>query len=155
MAYHHLKTEALFLKKSQQKEADFLFTLYTKEFGKIKVIGKAIRKANSKLQLASQLFYLAEVEFIEGKVGKILTDALLLEKFDFIYQNEEKFLTALEIANKIDQAFPLEQKDEKMWQLLLKTICSLEKAENQFAKDKAYPFFLEGLQNCLGCSLED
>ena len=155
MAYHHFKTEALFLKKSQQKEADFLFTLYTREFGKIKVIGKAIRKANSKLQSASQLFYLSEIEFIEGKVGKILTDALLLEKFLFIYQSEEKFLIALEIANKIDQAFPLEQKDEVAWELFLKIFFSLEKVANQSDLVKVYSFFLKGLQSCLGCALND
>ncbi|MDP2950989.1 MAG: recombination protein O N-terminal domain-containing protein [bacterium] len=153
MAYHHLKTEALFLKKTQQKEADFLFVLYTREFGKIKVIGKAIRKANSKLQSASQLFYLAEIEFIEGKIGKILTDTILLEKFSSIYQNEEKFLTALEIANKIDQAFPLEQKDATAWDVVLTTFYLLNQAEhtNKQMLTKIFSDFSKKLFLVLGC----
>ncbi len=153
MAYHNFKTKALFLKKSQQKEADFLFTLYTKEFGKIKVQGKAIRKTNAKLQSASQLFYLAEVEFIEGKVGKILTDALLLKKFNFIYQNEVKFLTALEIAEMIDKAFPLEQKDATAWDVVLTTFYLLNQAENTNKQTltKIFSDFSKKLSLCLGC----
>lgn len=128
--YHHFKTKALFLKKSQQNEADLLFALYTENFGKIKVLGKAIRKPESKLASGAQLFYLSVVEFVEGKAGKILTDAVLVKRFKNIENEEQRLLTAQDIASKIDEVFSQEEKDEKAWQLITSTFRELNQTSN-------------------------
>lgn len=81
MFVHH-RTKAIVLKKVDRKEADQLFTLYTEDFGKLTVLGRAIRKISSKLRSGIEIFYLSEIEFIQGKAYKILTDAVLIEKFE-------------------------------------------------------------------------
>ena len=86
----HYRTKGFVLKKECREEADQLFTLFTKDFGKLEVLGKAIRKISSKLRANIEVFYLTEVEFIQGKNQKILTDAILIEKFKNLRENLKK-----------------------------------------------------------------
>ena len=66
----HYRTQAFILNKTDWNEADQIFTVYTEEFGKIKIVAKAIRKIKSKLRSGMDLFYLSEIEFIQGKSYK-------------------------------------------------------------------------------------
>ena len=114
----HYRSPGFFLKKSARGEADELFTIYTKDFGKLKIIGKAIRKITSKLRGGAELFYLSDIEFIQGKTHKILTNALLIENFKNIRQSLVKLRTAHEIAELLNSLVAKEEKDEKAWELL-------------------------------------
>ncbi len=60
----HYRTQGFVLKKTDLWEADQVFSIYTQDFGKLKVLGKAIRKIKSKLRSGAELFYLSETEFI-------------------------------------------------------------------------------------------
>ena len=71
------RTKGFIFKKEDRGEADQLFTIYTKDFGKLEILGKAIRKISSKLRSGAETFYLSEIEFIQGKTYKTLTDAIL------------------------------------------------------------------------------
>jgi len=42
-----VKTEAIILKTADLGEADRLLTIYSKEFGKIKVIARGVKKVSS------------------------------------------------------------------------------------------------------------
>ena len=114
----HYRSQGFFLKKSARGEADELFTIYTKDFGKLKIIGKAIRKITSKLRGGAEPFYLSDIEFIQGKTYKTLTDASLIENFKNIRQNLVKLRIANEIAELVDSLIAKEEKDEKIWELL-------------------------------------
>ena len=81
MFVHH-RTSGFILKKVDRKETDQLLTIYTKDFGKLEILAKAIRKISSKLKSGAEIFYLSEIEFIQGKTRKTLTDAILIEKFE-------------------------------------------------------------------------
>ncbi|NQU82868.1 MAG: recombination protein O N-terminal domain-containing protein, partial [Parcubacteria group bacterium] len=85
MAFTHYRTRGFFLKNEARGEADEIFTLFTSDFGRIRVLGRAIRKITSKLRSGAGLFYYSEIEFIQGKQYKTLTDAVLIDKFDVDY----------------------------------------------------------------------
>ncbi|KPJ55867.1 hypothetical protein AMJ49_06190, partial [Parcubacteria bacterium DG_74_2] len=67
------------MKKIDQGEWDRIFIIYTRDFGKLKVLARAERKIKSKLRAGLELFYLSEIEFIQGKNYKTLTNAVLIE----------------------------------------------------------------------------
>lgn len=117
----HYRSHGFILKKENLGESDQLFTIYTKDFGKLKVLGKAIRKIKSKLRGETDIFYLSEIEFIQGKAYKTLTDTILIEKF----KNLRKDLKRLRIINKISEVFDElvrgQEKDENLWELILET----------------------------------
>ena len=117
----HYRTLGLILAKRDRGEADQLFTVYTRDFGKLEVLGKAIRKISSKLRSGVEIFYLSEIEFIQGKIYKTLTDAFLIEKFQNLRKDLERLDIAYKISEDLDNFVKGEEPDEKIWQLILET----------------------------------
>jgi len=114
----HYRTQGFILKKEDLKEADQLFTVYTKEFGKLKILGRAVRKIGAKLRGSFQLFRLVELEFIQGKSHKTLTDAIVVKKFSKIENDLKKIKAVHQMADVLDSLVIREEKDNLIWQLL-------------------------------------
>lgn len=114
----HYRTQGFFIKKTDRGENDRLLTIYTKDFGKLKILGKAIRKIGSKLKSGAELFCLSEVEFIQGKTQKTLTDVILLEDFPDIRQDFKKLKIIRQITETLDLFVSKEEKDDQVWLLL-------------------------------------
>lgn len=123
----HYRTEGFILKKEERGESDLLFTIYTKDFGKLDVLGKAVRKIASKLRPAAEVFYLSEVEFIQGKSQKILTDAISIDKFLETRKELKKTKIANKIAEVLDSLIRGQEPDEKIWQFLKELFQKLNK----------------------------
>ena len=147
----HYRTPGFILKKDNRGEADQLFVIYTKDFGKLEVLGKAIRKIKSKLRSGTELFYLSEIEFIQGKAYKTLTDALVIKKFKNIRQNLEKLEVAYQIAIIIDSLLIREEKDENIWCLINEVF---DKLENANSLKIIYYYFLWNLMVFLGYQID-
>jgi len=147
----HYRTKGFVLKKEDREEADQLFTLFTKDFGKLEILGKAIRKISSKLRANIEIFYLTEVEFIQGKNQKILTDAILIEKFKNLRKNLKKLQLAYRIADVLDNLVKGQEADEKIWQLLKETFYQLNDEKIKDEKlDIIYFYFFWNLLSFLG-----
>lgn len=121
----HYRTQGIILKKEDLREADRLFTIYTKDFGKLEILGKAIRKIKSKLRGGAEIFYFSEIEFIQGKTYKILTDAVLIENFKNIRKELKRLRIAHLITEALDNLIKGQEKDEKIWNLLNETFNKL------------------------------
>lgn len=117
----HYRTQGLILKKTDRGEANQLFTVYTKDYGKLEILGKAIRKIKSKLRAGVDLFCLSEIEFIQGKTYKTLTDTILIEKFHQIRRGLGKLIITNKISESLDSLIRNEEKDERVWSLISKT----------------------------------
>lgn len=118
----HYRTEGVILKKEERGEADLLFTVFTKDFGKLKILGKAVRKISSKLRSATGIFSLSEVEFIQGKSQKTLTDAILMGKSPSLAKDLKKLRIAHKIVQVLDKLVKGQEHDEKIWNLLIETL---------------------------------
>lgn len=147
----HYRTKCFFLKKENRGEADQLFTVYTKDFGKLDVLAKAIRKISSKLRSAAEIFYLSEIEFIQGKGYKTLTDAILIEKFDNIKKDLNKLAVAYKISGILDEFIRGQEADEKLWQLLNEVFYKLNDGEGAVYKPELiYYYFFWNIASILG-----
>jgi len=147
----HYRTEGIVLKEVERGEADRLLTIYTKDFGKIEVFGKAIRKINSKLRSGIQLNCFSEIEFIEGKFHKTLTDSIIIDKFSRIKQSPAKLKIAYRIGETADELLKKEEKDERIWKLISTVFRLLDKSDldnDQLAV--IYYFFFWNLISILG-----
>ncbi len=114
----HYRTQGFILKKIDRGETDQLFTIYTEDFGKLEILGKAIRKTSSKLRSGAEIFYLSEIEFIQGKTHKTLTDAILIDKFKNLRKSLKRLATAYKISEVLDAMLKGQESDEKIWGLL-------------------------------------
>ena len=151
----HYRTQAFILNKTDWDEADQIFIIYTEEFGKIKIVAKAIRKIKSKLRSGIGLFYLSWIEFIQGKNYKTLTDAISLNKFENIRNDLEKLEIASQISEALDDLVQEQEQDENIWNLLNEVFDKLNNYSLLFTGYRLlYYFFLWNLFVLLGYQLD-
>jgi DNA repair protein RecO (recombination protein O) len=124
--FTHHRTQALILEKRDIGEADQIITFYTLDFGKVSARGRSIRKGGSKLKMNASLFSLVEIEIIQGKNFNTLTDVILISSF----QKAKKSLAKLSLLYRISETtlklIHEQEKDEKIFSLLLNTFQEIE-----------------------------
>ncbi len=153
--FTHYRTRGFILKKVDRGESDQLFTIYTEDFGKLEILGKAIRKSSSKLRSGTELFYLSEIEFIQGKTHKTLTDAILINNFKNLRKDLIKLKIAFKISEVLDNLVKGQEPDEKIWQLLNETFEKLNSPHILYNKYSIlYYYFLWNLLSILGYQIE-
>lgn len=122
----HYRTQGFILKKNDRGEADRILVIYTKNFGKLETLAKAVRKIKSKLRAGLELFCLSEIEFIQGKTYKTLTDTILIDNFKNLKNDLEKLKTAFQLAEVFDNLVKGQEKDENLWDLLVEVFKKLD-----------------------------
>ncbi|MEK7658398.1 MAG: DNA repair protein RecO [Patescibacteria group bacterium] len=115
----HYRTKGLIFKENNWAEADKVFSIFTCDFGRLEVFAKAIRKITSKLRGGIEIFSLSEIEFIQGKNRKTLTDAVFINNFNNIAHDLEKLRIASKVIQALDNFVKGQEKDEKIWNLII------------------------------------
>ena len=140
----HYRTLGFVVGKIDRGESDQVLTIYTKDYGKIEALGKAIRKIKSKLRPSVDIFYLTEIEFIQGKAYKTLTDSTPVDRFKNIKKDLAKLEIAGKIAKTLDSLVIGQEKDEKIWDLLSEVFAALNNynsADNKSCLFRHYFFW--------------
>ena len=147
----HYRSQGIIFQKKDVGEADRLFSIYTKDFGRLDLLARAERKIKSKLRGGLELFYLSEIEFIQGKTYKTLTDTILVDGHQCLRKSLGKLAEAHKISNILDRLMKEEESDGNIWELVLEVFGSL----NSWREDKeswklVYYYFLWDLLSLLG-----
>jgi DNA repair protein RecO (recombination protein O) len=147
----HYRTQGFILKKTDRGEVDQLFTIYTKDFGKLEILGRAIRKISSKLRSGVEIFYLSEIEFIQGKSHKTLTDTILIENFPILRKDPGRLSIAYRVSEVLDNLVKGQEADKEIWKMLNETFKKLNNLKIEDEKLKIiYYYFLWNLLSILG-----
>ena len=133
------RTLAFILKKEDKGEADKILTVYSEEFGKLKILGRAVRKIKSKLNGGIRRFSLSEIEFIRGKANT-LTDSRAARSFGGIRKDLRKLKSAELMADALDSLAVGEEKDGRIWNLFFSSFSELEAADGRHAEAAAHRF---------------
>lgn len=132
----YYKTQGFIFKKEDRFDSDRIFSVFTKDFGRVEIFGKAIRKINSKLRQGMGIFSLSELSFIQGRNKKTLTDAILINKFNGFTEHPEKLLLAERISKVVDNFVKGQEQDENIFNVL----------HDVFDKLHALPYSVLGLE---------
>ncbi len=147
----YYRTKAIVFAKRDRAEADRSFSVFAEGFGRLEIFAKAIRKIASKLKSGIDSFYLSEIEFVQGKSQKTLTDAMAIDKFKNITENAHKFKIAGSIAEVLDDVIRGQEKDEGLWLLITEVFERLDNMEQDNWKlDLLYCYFLWNMLSLLG-----
>ena len=97
------KCEALIIKKSVYGESDYLVTLFTDRFGKVKALARNAKKSKKRFggRLEPFLHLKADITFNENKFN-ILNDITLVDSYTKIMENLESFAFASFILEHLD-----------------------------------------------------
>lgn len=111
----HYRTQGFVFKKEDRQEANRVFTVFTKDYGKIKIFAKAIRRIASKLRGGIEIFCVSEIEFIQGKHRKTLTDTIFIEKFSNAIMIPEKVEIANSVSDILNNFIKGQEPDRRIW----------------------------------------
>jgi len=137
------KTQAFTFQKSDTNEADRVFSVFSNNYGRLDLFAKAIRKINSKLKGGINIFSFSDIEFIQGKNRKTLTDSSTIKRFDNINDNLEKFNVANKIGNILEDFLKGEERDNKVFDLLYEIFSKLNDNRTDGQKSNLlYYYFL-------------
>lgn len=147
--FPYYRTQGFILKTEDRAEANQILTVFTKDFGKLQILAKAIRKIKSKLRGGTREFCLSEIEFIQGKTYKTLTDASLIENFNNLRKDLRKLKIAYQIAELLDNLIKGQEKDEKIWNLINEVFNKLNDRQI-INRQLLYYYFLWNFLSILG-----
>ena len=119
------RTQGIILKREDFRERDERIVLYTKEFGKISVVAKGVKRIEAKLRGSLDLFNFVDIFFAEGKHFPILTGVDLLERFPELEKNTFLYRTALLLAQSTLRIFEERARDEDFFCTLYRTMKAL------------------------------
>jgi DNA repair protein RecO (recombination protein O) len=120
-------TQGIILKKHDVGEADAIFVIYTKDFGKIRAVAQGVKKESAKLKGHLESLSLASIQFIIGKNGERLTHAEMQEYWPALRHDKDKLKTAWHVAELINSSCLEGEKDENIWNLLVSSFSILNK----------------------------
>ena len=140
--------EALVLSQTEKGEADRVFTVFTRQQGKLNLLAKGERKILSKLRRGIDLFYLTRVTFVSTTVRNTLTDVDLINDFPVLRQDWRKFQVVSWLSRLVDFSFPSAIQEEEVFSLLRESWEDLEKTEKYF--QRPYYYFLWQFFKILG-----
>lgn len=113
------KTQGIIIKKSKLGEIDQLLTVYTKDFGKLLLKGKSVRKNQAKLKGHLELFLNSYLMVAPAKGFDIITGAETINSFSYLHKNLPFLAAAYYISELIDKLISGPENDSQIWELVL------------------------------------
>ena len=128
------KYQGIILGKKDIAEVDRIYTIYTLEMGKIRVIGKGVRKPNAKLAGAIESVTYCEIFISRTKgLGKI-TGSIVVNNFPNIKSDIDFIQRVFYVFKILDKLISEQEKDEEIFYLILGYLESVERLSGDEAK---------------------
>lgn len=159
-----VSTDAIVLHAMKYGDTSKIVTLYTRKFGKVKVIAKGVRSAKNHAGASLEPMTIASVVFYK-KQNK---DLFLLSKSEIalplknLVSAEEKMLAGLALIELLSVTMHDEHEDEAMFELTVQALCEIDRAEKNplnvfigfilgFIRRHGYSLTLD---RCMQCGIE-
>lgn len=123
------QTNAIILKREDIFEADRAYYLYTEDFGKVKAVAGSVRKINAKLTGHLEPFNFVWVELISKKGGELIITTALSSGRLFNNVAYSKIALFTKMANFTLAMLKEPQKDEALWNFILKSFLRAKDVE--------------------------
>lgn len=134
------KTEGIILKRTNFGEADRILTVFTKHFGKIKVLAKGIRKPTSKKGGNLELFNWVRIFVATGRNLDLVTEAEIVKSFRPWRKDLKKVALAYHFCELIERLTAENVKSRPIFNLLAGSLFGLMKASEASFKQAVRNF---------------
>ncbi len=113
----NVKTEGIIIADKPWREADRLYSILTKDFGKLEVLGRGAAKIKAKLSPHLEPFSLLKLELIKGRAGWSIIGVEKLAAYPDLRQELSKRILALTLAGVIDQVTRTESGEPELYEI--------------------------------------
>lgn len=135
MTLRFYKTHGIVLKRQDFGEADRLITFFTKEYGKIKVLAKGVRKITSRRAGHLEVFEETKCTLYQGKTFDTVTEVTRINTTQFPRENLATVSYAYYLCELVDLLLPERQEHTDIYEVFQYSLLSLMTAENQRSMD--------------------
>lgn len=154
-----IKTEGIVLSEIRYKETSKILNVYTKELGKIHIMAKGAYRPKSQLIANAQPFSYNEYQLQKGRNFYYINQGDIINSFYSIREKIERLIFGSYILELIEKSTPDEEKNERLFLLLEKSLKILSEMNDEFLKFivafelkfvafLGYRPFLNGCVNC-------
>lgn len=121
------RTQGFVLRKQDVRETSIILTVYTRDFGKLKLISKGVRAPEARFVSAYELLALDDIVFYERKKKNLffLSQCDLVNYFPKIRESLDRLSHAVYFAEFLDAAAPACDKNEEIYRLLADSLALL------------------------------
>jgi len=132
----HSSFEGVVIKKSNYSEADKIVTIFTKEFGKITVLAKGLRRLSSKRSGSLDLFSHIKGSHVSGR-GNLptLTEVVLINQHAGWKKHFGRISVAYRLAEIIDKLTPDSQPHPQTYDLFLSHLTEISHLGKTWEKE--------------------
>jgi DNA repair protein RecO (recombination protein O) len=122
-------SEGIILARRNFGEADRILVLYTKNFGKISLLAKGIRRPKSKKRGHVEMFNKINFQAVIGHGLDLVTEAEVIEDFEEIRGSLKKISLAYYLMEVVGRITHEGEENVKVYDLLLDTLQKLKSAK--------------------------
>jgi DNA repair protein RecO (recombination protein O) len=115
VSYHIYQTEGIILGRKDVGEADGLFSIYSRDFGRIDAVSQGVRYIKSKLRYNLNTFSLSRLGLVLSKDCWRIIDAEELNNWEDIREDANKLAAVSRIAGLINRLVRGEEADCLLW----------------------------------------
>jgi len=126
--------------RKSYSEADRIVVIFTKKYGKVSFIAKGVRRLNSKKRGSLEVFSHLKFSAARGKSLDILTEVEIINSFSEIRKDLKKVAIAYFIVEVLGRLTREDEKNERLFKLLLNYLKGLKKETNLKRYRKKYIF---------------
>lgn len=118
-------TEGVILARKNFGEADRVLTVFSKHYGKLRVIAKGVRKPSSRKRGSLELFCQVKLLLARGRNMDIVTDAELVNSFSAWRKDLTRVGVAYHLAEIVNRLTVEQQESFKVYNLLVDSLREL------------------------------
>ena len=137
-----VECEGIVIRKKDYGEADRYIDIFTKELGKISTIIGGIRKSKKRDQISSDIMTLSKFIVYKKNDNYIISSFSVIEPYIDLKSNIDNIDVALCIISILGKILLLEEKKEKLYKLVIKSLELLRKNTSQKKKYMLLAYFL-------------
>jgi DNA repair protein RecO (recombination protein O) len=124
------RVEAVVLKHNDYGEADRMLTLYSRQRGKLRALGKGVRKVRSRKGGHVEPFTLVSLQLAKGRNWYIVSQAEAQETYPNIHQDLEGMGYASYAVELLDKFTFDEEENSALFRLITNTLKRLESGDD-------------------------
>jgi DNA repair protein RecO (recombination protein O) len=139
------KTEAIAIYQKDYSESSQIITFYTKDYGRITLLGRGIKRQKHRYLNPPDFFSYNEIVFLDKSPQSInlLTEITIKDDFPHLRANLERLNKAFYIAEFLMEFTEQSEPNRELFDLVLKTIKQLSVSLNNIDKEEIAVFSFE------------
>ena len=126
------RTDAIILRRTDFGEADRLLTVFTAEYGKVRLLAKGVRKTVSRKAGHVELFMLTHMLVARGRTWDIVSQAEIVEAYRDLRDDLDRTSQAYYLAELVDRFAEEHDPNAPLFELLALALAHLSHSDDVF-----------------------